>query len=187
MGTLHLRQQCALRQRRGCTLLRSLWSSACLRAHYTCASSFRDSSVVVYNLLLRQWCCACCRVHDACVSGVRSTCDLWGAFLGHWCPPRRTCQWFMNTVIVIGCDYTDTSSGTTYGPFCRPSSEYLSSSLSAGRCHGTQRHTVMTNIDLHFAQPQHSEGIQHYALLYGSVTGAHLVYEFTMYSNSSYT
>lgn len=41
----------------------------------------------------------------------------------------------------------------------------------------------MTNRDLRFAQPQHSERIQLYDLLCGSVTGALSVYEdFTMYT-----
>ena len=151
-----------------------LVSCACFRAHHTCASSTRNTSAVVHNLLLRQWCYACHRVRDACVSGVRSTSDSCGEYVALAPVSARA-------GLAVVYEYHRRHWLGLHGYLLRhdlravlprPSSEYSSSSLAASRCHGTQRHAIMTNRDLRFAQPHHSERIQLYVLLCGSVTGA---------------
>lgn len=118
--------------------------------------------------------------------------------------PGQAWQWFKNTGVVTGGDYTDIGSGTTCGPYslapCAhhvapsteypacPSSEYSTPSLSAcsessyPKAYSDDKQKASASYSLSTVQ-----GIQQDMMQYGSVTGAFTVYEdFPTYTSGVY-
>ena len=118
--------------------------------------------------------------------------------------PGQAWQWFKNTGVVTGGDYTDIGTGTTCGPYtlapCAhhvapsaeypacPSSEYSTPSLSScsessyPRAYSDDKQKASASYSLSTV-----EGIQQDMMQYGSVTDAFTVYEdFPTYTSGVY-